>query len=178
MLDKAFFFRASSSALFRASSSSLRALSSCQDQEWVRSGQMETSWTVLHAAHSSCSCVLVLPKTTPSPPALEGHSRPCGLGAPSPSHCESAAALPSLLDAAPAGGEDVGLDSPICNLPVPRDTSLTPKALRAPRAHLLLPHLPGEHMNQSLQRKVCVHQSARLVASQHNGTKPGSNLSL
>ena len=36
----------------------------------------------------------------------------------------------------------------ICILSVSRDTSLTPKALRAPRADLLLPRLPREHVDQ------------------------------
>lgn len=36
----------------------------------------------------------------------------------------------------------------ICILPVPRDTSLTPEALRAPRADLLLSCLPRERVDQ------------------------------
>jgi len=74
----------------------------------------------------ACIAQLVLP-CAPRPglcyprpaPSLERDSRPCGLGAPSPSRCESAAALPSLLAAAPAEGEDVSLDTlgnlhPLC----------------------------------------------------------------
>lgn len=86
---------------------------------------METSWANLHAKRSphvlhGWACMawtawggpMPCRRPLPKPLSPEEDSRPCGLGAPSPSRCGSAAALPSLPVAAPAGGEDDGLGVP------------------------------------------------------------------
>lgn len=56
-----------------------------------------------------CGVVVVVCCGSPQP---QGCSQPCGPGAPSPSRCGCAAALPSLPSAAPAEGEDRGWDVP------------------------------------------------------------------
>lgn len=157
MLEKAFFFRSSSSAFFRASSSSLRARSSCQGQKRLRSRQTDTSPTGLRATHSLCphvphsrACATQEQQHEPPTPRpwRETHGQ-AGLALLLPLAADplllcplrSPLLLPEERTLAWARQE-------ISVLSVPTDTSPTPKAPRAPRADLLLPGLPWERVDQ------------------------------
>lgn len=102
--------------------SSVPPLPLCELSPPARGGSGSGAETLWAHMHSSCSCVphrwvcvgwwwwwWAVCCGSPQP---QGCSQPCGPGAPSPSRCGCAAALPSLPSAAPAEGEDRGWDVP------------------------------------------------------------------
>lgn len=99
-----------------------------------------TGWFACHAqlvpprAPQPGLCYPGAAARAPPAPALEGDSRPGGLGAPSPSRCGSAAALPAPLAASPAEGEDIGLGTPGNQRPLcPHGHIPHPKSAESPK---------------------------------------------
>ena len=146
-----------------------------------------TDWLPCNTARAPMRSTagLVLPKTSPSPPSPEGDSQPCGPGAPSPSRCESAAALPSPLAAVPAEGEDVGLDTlgnlhPLClwgHIP-------DPKSPESPKSRSAAPMSPKGACGPVTMAEgasplgTAASQQPDQGLPRHWGTKSSSNLRL